>query len=90
VLDVAMTMDRPGHLMEGLDNQTADGLDGLADAWSGPGAWREYEKRSDSPLTSGKNWQSRPDSNRRFRLERPGQDPPETYGDQAKQGENER
>lgn len=35
---IQVTMDRYGHLMEGLDSRTADRLDELADSWSGPGA----------------------------------------------------
>ena len=68
-------MDRYGHLMEGLDARTADRLDELADSWSGPGAAQTDDEDTDgspeNPLTRENNWQSRPDSNRRFRLERP-------------------
>ncbi len=72
---IQVTMDRYGHLMEGLDSRTADRLDELAEGWSGPGAAQTDEEDTDTspenPLTRGKSQQSRPDSNRRFRLERP-------------------
>ena len=68
-------MDRYGHLMEGLDDRTADRLDALAAFSSGPGAAQtdpgEDRESSEIPLIRGKRLQSRPDSNRRFRLERP-------------------
>lgn len=71
---IQVTMDRYGHLMEGLDSRTAYRLDELAESWSGPGAAQtdpeEQTESSENPLTRGKKWQSRPDSNRRFRLER--------------------
>ena len=72
---IQVTMDRYGHLMEGLDARTADRLDKLAEGWSGPGAAQtddeEAQTSPENPLTRGKKGQSRPDSNRRFRLERP-------------------
>ena len=72
---IQVTMDRYGHLMEGLDDRTADRLDAIAESWSGPGAAQtqnnETETQRANPLTSGDRWQSRADSNRRFRLERP-------------------
>jgi len=72
---IQVTMDRYGHLMEGLDDRTADRLDALADFSGGPGAAQtgpgEERESSEIPLTRGKRLQSRPDSNRRFRLERP-------------------
>lgn len=72
---IQVTMDRYGHLMEGLDARTADRLDELADSWSGPGAAQaeddEADTSSGNPLTRGNDWQPRADSNRRFRLERP-------------------
>ena len=72
---IQVTMDRYGHLMEGLDARTADRLDELAEGWGGPGAAQTDDEDTDTlpqnPLTRGKKWQSRPDSNRRFRLERP-------------------
>ena len=68
-------MDRYGHLMEGLDDRTADHLDDSARFAQGPDEAQansqgdgEYDENT---LTRGKSWQSRPDSNRRFRLERP-------------------
>jgi hypothetical protein len=72
---IQVTMDRYGHLMEGLDSRTADRLDQIADTWSGPGAAQtedgKAETTPENPLTWGNNRQPRPDSNRRFRLERP-------------------
>ena len=35
---IQVTMDRYGHLMEGLDDRTADRLDAIAESWCGPGA----------------------------------------------------
>ena len=68
-------MDRYGHLMEGLDDRTADRLDALAAFSGGPGAAQNVPgaelDSSENPLTREKRLQSRPDSNRRFRLERP-------------------
>ena len=72
---IQVTMDRYGHLMEGLDDRTADHLDDIArfaqgrdEAQANSQGDGEYDG---NPLTRGKKWQSRPDSNRRFRLERP-------------------
>ena len=72
---IQVTMNRYGHLMEGLDDRTADRLDAIAESWSGPGAAQtqndETETQRANPLTSGDRSQSRAGSNRRFRLERP-------------------
>jgi len=72
---IQVTMDRYGHLMEGLDDRTADRLDALAAFSGGPGAAQtdpgEERESSENPLTRETRLQSRPDSNRRFRLERP-------------------
>ena len=72
---IQVTMDRYGHLMEGLDDRTADRLDALAAFSGGPGAaqtdYKETETPPDAPLTRENKQQSRPDSNWRFRLERP-------------------
>ncbi len=72
---IQVTMDRYGHLMEGLDSRTADRLDQLTAIWSSPGAAQTEEKATettpDNPLTRGNGRQPRPDSNRRYRLERP-------------------
>ncbi len=72
---IQVTMDRYGHLMEGLDSRTADRLDELADSWNGPGAAQaddeETETSPENPLTRDDGWQPRRNSNPRFRLERP-------------------
>ena len=72
---IQVTMDRYGHLMEGLDTQTADRLDRLADSWSGPGAaqttFDKTQTASENPVTRENSWQPRRDSNPRYRLERP-------------------
>ena len=66
---------RYGHLMEGLDDRTADRLDAIAEFSRGPGVAQSADEadtnQPESPLTRGDNWQSRAGSNRRFRLERP-------------------
>ncbi|MEX1134120.1 MAG: tyrosine-type recombinase/integrase [Acidimicrobiia bacterium] len=42
---IQVTMDRYGHLMEGLDDRTADRLDSIAESWSGPGAAQDAGER---------------------------------------------
>ncbi len=72
---IQVTMDRYGHLMEGLDDRTADRLDAIAEFSRGPGVAQSADEadtnQPESPLTRGVDWQSRAGSNRRFRLERP-------------------
>ena len=45
---ISVTMDRYGHLMDGLDDQTADRLDALAQSSRGPGLAQKAEE--DRPL----------------------------------------
>ena len=72
---IQVTMDRYGHLMKGLDDRTADRLDTIAESWGSPGAAQTkddgIESQRANPLTRENRSQSRPDSNWRFRLERP-------------------
>ncbi len=79
-------MDWYGHLMEGLTTArptTSTILPDLRKAQAKPKrSIREEGENAENPLTRGKKWQSRPDSNRRFRLERPGQDEIERNDDQ--------
>ena len=72
---IQVTMDRYGHLMDGLDDRTADRLDAIAEFSRGPGVAQGAKEadanQPESPLARGVDWQSRPDSNWRYRLERP-------------------
>ena len=72
---IQVTMDRYGHLMEGLDDRTADRLDAIAEFSRGPGVAQGAEEadtnQPGNPLTRRVEWQSRPDLNWRYRLERP-------------------
>ena len=72
---IQVTIDRYGHLMDGLDERTADRLDAIAGFSRGPGVAQDSEpagpKTAETPATRGFGSQSRPDSNWRYRLERP-------------------
>ena len=72
---IHVTMDRYGHLMEGLGrpHRRPSRRSGrlLGRPKSGPNRPRRRAGASENPLTRGKKLQSRPDSNWRFRLERP-------------------
>lgn len=72
---IQVTMDRYGHLMEGLDDRTADHLDDIARFAQGPDEAQTHNPgvgdNAKDPVNRENDWQSRPDSNRRFRLERP-------------------
>ena len=72
---IQVTMDRYGHLMEGLDDRTADRLDAIAQFSRGPGVAQSADEANpnqpENPLARGFDWQSRPDLNWRYRLERP-------------------
>ena len=72
---IQVTIDRYGHLMDGLDERTADRLDAIAGFSRGPDAAQDDEPAgpitAETPATRGFGWQSRPDSNWRYRLERP-------------------
>ena len=54
---IQVTMDRYGHLMEGLDDRTADRLDAIAEFSRGPGVAQSADEadtnQPESPLTSG-------------------------------------
>ncbi len=68
-------IDRDGHLMDGLDHQTRTGSTPLpkprvAQVWPRPRNWSTF-RRAKTRLSRHFAWQSRPDSNWRYRLERP-------------------
>ncbi len=72
---IQVTIDRYGHLMDGLDERTADRLDEIAGFSRGPAAAQAPaptdSENDKTPATRGFVSQSRPDSNWRYRLERP-------------------
>ena len=56
-----------------FEGESLDAGGWLDDSWNGPGEAQIEDKRSEpapeKPLTRGGRWQSRPGSNRRFRLD---------------------
>ncbi len=76
---IQVTIDRYGHLMDGLDSQTADRLDAIAESSRGPGVAQDdtpvaslLPENDGNPRNAGvPGLQPRPGSNWRYRLERP-------------------
>ena len=48
-VEIQVTMDLYGHLMEGLDDRTADRLDAIAASWSDPGAAQDEDDEVELP-----------------------------------------